>query len=45
MVAIGETGKRSAIAVRFLTSKGYAKVLSVEGGMQKWIKDGYPVKQ
>ena len=44
VVVIGETGKRAAVAVRFLSSKGFKKVLSAEGGMQKWVRDGYPVK-
>jgi rhodanese-related sulfurtransferase len=43
IVIIGETGRRSAVAARYLMSKGFASVVHVEGGVQKWMKDGYPV--
>lgn len=38
-------GKRSETAVRYLVSNGYSDVVAVEGGIQKWIFEGKPVKQ
>ena len=38
-------GKRSPTAARFLIGKGFENVSIVEGGIQKWILDGRPVKQ
>lgn len=38
-------GKRSVTAVRYLASNGYNDVVLVEGGIQKWIFEGRPVKQ
>lgn len=38
-------GKRSPTAAKFLLKKGYDDVVIVEGGMQKWIMEGRPIKQ
>ncbi len=38
-------GKRSPTAVRYLKSKGFDDVVSVDGGIQKWLLEGRPVKQ
>lgn len=37
-------GTRSPIIVRYLTAKGFKNLVTVEGGMQKWLMDGKPVK-
>lgn len=37
------TGTRSATAVRFLMSKGYSSVVSVEGGIMKWASEKKPM--
>ena len=36
-------GTRSPTAVRFLAAKGYSNVVSVEGGIEQWIKERKPV--
>ena len=38
-------GKRSVTAVRYLSSNGYNDVVLVEGGIQKWVLEGRPVKK
>jgi len=38
-------GKRSPTAAKFLMKHGYNDVVIVEGGMQKWIMEGRPIKQ
>ena len=38
-------GKRSPTAVRYLIGKGYKDVVMVNGGIQKWVLEGHPVKQ
>jgi len=38
-------GKRSLTAVRYLSGQGFKNVVVVEGGIQKWILEGRPVKQ
>lgn len=37
-------GQRSAVAARLLLARGYQNVMYVEGGLQKWIMEGRPVK-
>jgi len=37
-------GTRSPTIVRYLAAKGFKGLLSVEGGMQKWVMEGKPVK-
>lgn len=36
-------GTRAPTAVRFLTAKGFSNVLSVEGGIEQWIREKKPV--
>jgi rhodanese-related sulfurtransferase len=36
-------GTRAPTAVRFLTAKGFSNVVSVEGGIEQWIKEKKPV--
>ena len=38
-------GKRSATAAKYLSSNGYSDVFIVEGGLQKWVLEGKPVKR
>lgn len=43
IVVICLTGSRSPTAVRFLLSKGYPSVFSVDGGVQKWVAEKRPI--
>lgn len=38
-------GKRSPTAARYLIGQGFENVVVVDGGIQKWILEGRPVKQ
>lgn len=38
-------GQRGQTAIRFLASKGYGNLSMVEGGIQKWVLEGRPVKK
>ena len=38
-------GTRAPTAVRFLTAKGFSNVVSVEGGIEQWIKEKKPVQR
>jgi len=38
-------GKRSATAAKYLIGQGYNDVVVVEGGIQKWVLEGKPVKR
>ena len=38
-------GKRSPTAARYLIGQGFENVTVVEGGIQKWVLEGRPVKQ
>lgn len=38
-------GRRTAIAARFLHSRGIADMDKVGGGMNQWLKDGYPITE
>lgn len=38
-------GKRSPTAARYLVGQGFENVTVVDGGIQKWILEGRPVKQ
>ncbi len=38
-------GHRGSAAARFLVAKGYKNVKIVEGGIQKWVLEGRPVKK
>ena len=45
IVVICLKGKRSSTAVKYLIGQGFTDVVMVEGGMQKWVLDGRPVKR
>jgi rhodanese-related sulfurtransferase len=38
-------GKRSPTAARYLIGQGFENVTVVDGGIQKWVMEGRPVKQ
>lgn len=38
-------GHRSPTAVRYLVGQGYKDVVMVDGGIQKWVLEGRPVKR
>ncbi len=44
VVVVCLKGKRSPIAVRYLSARGYGKLFSVKGGVQQWVLEGKPVK-
>ena len=37
-------GKRSPTAIRYLKTKGFNDLVSINGGMQQWILEGKPVR-
>jgi phage shock protein E len=43
IICICESGSRSSVAARHLSSLGY-KVSNLHGGMSRWIRSGLPVK-
>lgn len=45
IVVICLKGKRSPTAVKYLVGQGFTDVVMVEGGMQKWVLEGRPVKR
>lgn len=38
-------GQRSPIAARYLAAKGYKDIFVVDGGIQKWVLEGRPIKK
>lgn len=38
-------GQRGSTAVRFLASKGYRNLQLLEGGLERWVFEGRPVRQ
>ncbi|MDP4170584.1 MAG: rhodanese-like domain-containing protein, partial [Bacillota bacterium] len=45
IIAQCQAGGRSAIGTSLLQSKGYKKVLNMEGGFSAWEKEGLPMKK
>jgi rhodanese-related sulfurtransferase len=37
------TGKRGILAAKTLQDMGYTNVMSLDGGIRKWVEDGYPL--
>lgn len=37
------TGKRGMLAAKTLQELGYKRVFSLEGGIRKWVEEGYPL--
>jgi rhodanese-related sulfurtransferase len=44
IVIVDLVGKRSNTAGRFLKMKGFSDVSKLDGGIQKWMKDGLPTE-
>jgi len=44
IVIIDLNGKRAGIAYRYFAMKGLTDLALLNGGMQKWLKAGFPVK-
>jgi rhodanese-related sulfurtransferase len=38
-------GKRSASAAKMLSKAGFQQVSVLRGGMENWVKTGYPIEQ
>lgn len=45
IVVICLKGKRAPTAVKYLIGQGYEDVVMVEGGVQRWVMEGRPVKR
>ena len=45
VVVICLKGHRAPTAVKYLVDQGYEDVVMVDGGVQKWVLEGRPVKQ
>ena len=45
IVVICLKGKRAPTAVKYLIAQGYEDVVMVEGGVQRWVMEGRPVKR
>lgn len=45
LILICLKGQRSPVAARYLIAKGYKNVKFVEGGVQKWVLEGRPIKK
>ncbi len=44
IVVICLKGKRSPTAIRYLSAKGFKNLIQVDGGMQKWVLEGKPIR-
>ena len=44
VVIFDKIGTRSSLASRYLSSKGFEDLVKVSGGMNQWIRAGYPTK-
>ncbi|QQG46828.1 MAG: rhodanese-like domain-containing protein [Candidatus Azosocius agrarius] len=42
VILVCENGKNSAKKVSLFKKKGYSDVRNLEGGIESWIKEGYP---
>src|SRR4051812_27368535 len=45
IIFICEVGQRSAVACEFAASLGLENIYNLEGGMQAWRAQGYPVEK
>ena len=43
MLVYCNVGKRGAEASSLLVDAGYKKVYNIEGGIDKWVQEGYPI--
>jgi len=44
LVIVDLNGKRGGVAYRYFSMKGLSDLALLDGGMQKWLKSGLPVK-
>ncbi len=44
IVIVDLNGKRGGVAYRYLAMKGLTDLILLDGGMQKWMKSGLPIK-
>jgi rhodanese-related sulfurtransferase len=44
LVIVCQVGARSLKATYFLMFQGYTRVANMEGGLDKWVRKGFPVK-
>ncbi len=44
IVIVDVNGKRGGVAYKYFAMKGISDLLLLDGGMQKWLKAGLPVK-
>jgi rhodanese-related sulfurtransferase len=45
IVIVDLRGQRGPMVVRFLMVKGYNNVLYLEGGLERWVFEGHPIKR
>jgi rhodanese-related sulfurtransferase len=45
IVLIDHVAKQVLMAGRFLKTKGYEKVLRLQGGLMAWVSQGYPLEK
>jgi rhodanese-related sulfurtransferase len=44
VVVVCHLGQRSAMVTRYLLDQGFARVDNLDGGMDRWVRLGYPVE-
>ena len=44
LIIVDLNGKRGGVAYRYFSMKGLSDLALLDGGMQKWLKSGFPVK-
>ncbi len=44
IIIFDTVGRRTPIAARYLYGKGFTDMEKVGGGMNQWVKDGYPTR-
>ncbi|MCK4622423.1 MAG: hypothetical protein KAT62_09450 [Desulfuromonadales bacterium] len=44
LIIVDLNGKRGGVAYRYFSMKGCSDLALLDGGMQKWLKSGLPVK-
>ena len=45
VVMVGEIDKRASISANHLRKKGIETIYRLNGGMQRWLKEGFPLKK
>ncbi len=44
LAVIDTNGKRAGLAARYLTARGFDRIVTLGGGMNQWMKAGMPTK-